>query len=164
MAGGIVGRAQAVAAYMTSSDIRVRPLFSKSYDPFDVRLVGYDVASDGPARIKALEDLRTIWPRGDLAEINKMVLFLMANTKRREEHDMAEKLHRSGLCAVAAEYPVVIVSEVIENWYKREGPQAIFTPTQAELFRALEDAAAPIVLLERELERRIDGESHGNHD
>lgn len=162
MAGrGIVAQAQAVAASMTTHKVSVKPSFSKSYEPYAVHLVGYDVTGDVDALKGSLERLRENFPAGDPAEIKKMVTFLMANTKRRAEHDLAEHLLRAGLCAVAGDYPVRIVTEVIEGWHKLDGSQAIFTPVQAELYRALEAAAAPVVLLDRELTRLI--QQGGNH-
>lgn len=141
---------------MTTSDVEVKPVFSASYNPYAINLDRYDVSGPAPALKRALKKLRAENPRGDPDEIKDKVLFLMANTKRRDEHDLAEHLLKAGLCSVAADYPVRIVSEVIGNWHKREGREAIFTPVRAELYRAPPRPSAPdTVLLEREIERLI---------
>ena len=144
--------AAALAQSSTVSGMIVRPMIEARYDPYRLILVGYDVSG---ASLRGIEQaLAAIDKKNRMPEqgaVKRMILFLMANTKRRKHHGVADELLLSGLVSVAMEYPKRIVSDVLFNWHKRVGDEAIFTPVQAELYRALEEVSAPLRVLRAQL-------------
>lgn len=122
------------------------------YDPYGVIITGYDIINADDHAIKsAIYKLDLENPAIEEIDAKRMIAFLMANTKRRKEHAVSEKLLMSGLTLIARQYPRRIVEHVVGNWYKRPGDDAIFTPSQAEFYRAIKDAGEPWRILRNEL-------------
>jgi len=136
-----------------------RPIVRALYDPYRVELMGYEIQKTDPAHyreaIRQLADEHP--PPTDDELLKKKLLYLMANTKRRKEHAVAEHLQVAGLAHVSKQFPMKTVDEVVMTWYKRPGDEAIFTPSQAEFYRALEQADQPRALLLAQLQALIDG-------
>ena len=137
----------------------VKAITQTCYEPYRVEIVRYAIHAKNPEAVKsALAQLDAKNPMLDDAYARRLIAFLLANTKRRKEHVVSEKLLLSGLLMVARQYPKKIVEHVIGSWYKRAGDEAIFTPSQAEFYRAIEEVAQPWkVLREALLNWRQDG-------
>lgn len=129
------------------------PEFRTILEPrFDQQLTGWRLpaVSVDEARV-TLSRLKDACPPVTREQAVDAVKYLFGATKRRQQSIHADAYTIRTLIDVALQYPAAVVDHVVATWHRREGDEAIFTPAQAEFYRALEEAARPLALLRRAL-------------
>lgn len=141
-------QAESLAAFLTSSELEIRPVIERFYEPFRLE-IRYEIEGSAVAAAQALDRLTEVAPPGDNRTCRDLALLLIAKTKSRPMPDVAQKLQVADFVRIMREYPLTMVRPVIEKWDEREGEEAIFTPSSAELRRALDEVSPAFSMLRR---------------
>lgn len=130
-----------------------KPEFEESYGRgYVCEVSGWRISGPPEAIAAAYRNLRAenSPPARDVAV--RMARALMAKTRSAAGSVERDALRLGDFCRVLSEYPAHIGARVVLDWDKREGESAIFTPSSAELRRALDEAARPYTTLAKALE------------
>lgn len=151
-------QAEALATFLKTLGVEIKPDLFTTYEPFRVRIRGYEITPGGDVRA-ALDRLRQEFPKAEIAQARDLILRLIAKTKARAMSNDAARVMVAEYIAVTQEFPLVYIQRVIADWHKRDGDEAIFMPSAAELWRALDAEAEAYMVLAYGLEREINNPS-----
>lgn len=129
--------------------ITAEPDFLTLHEPYRIIVDRWIVPDEDKA--VALRALDEALPPPDVETASMLALRLIAKTKQRKESLEMAAVRQSEFVIVIRDYPAYVGEFVVADWDRREPPESDFTPSCAELRRAMEDAAQPFVTLRREL-------------
>ena len=141
--------AEALRTFFPSlSENWASPIFEHRYDPaYRCELQGWAVNLPTDESAEVLAELEAAHPRPAPERATRMALRLMAKTKSRAHSMERDAILLEELARIICEYPTCVGAHVVREWDRRAGDEAIFTPSAAELRRALDDAARPYARL-----------------